>query len=82
MNISSTWALLKEQVLISLVKSADRLKDALATTRRQPRIRIIVRHFDRVINSGFLYRGGLTYPRLERLKERPDLIKAIIAPRI
>jgi predicted metalloprotease with PDZ domain len=58
------------------------LEDAVKTAKasKQP-IVLLVKDFDRYRTLELDYHGGLRYPHLERIADRPDRLSAIFAPR-
>ncbi|HEY3353436.1 MAG TPA: M61 family peptidase [Polyangia bacterium] len=59
------------------------LKDALAATTRDGRgVEILAENGDRYRVYRLEYRGGERYPHLERDRARPDLLTAVLAPRV
>lgn len=59
----------------------DRLKDAITKAKSGAPIELLVKDGDHYRMVSIDYRGGLRYPRLERIAGKPDLISAIYAPR-
>ena len=59
---------------------AEVLREAIAGSSGQP-IELLVRHGEWFRTLRLDYRGGLRYPRLERIAGRPDRLGAILAPR-
>ncbi|WP_309606051.1 peptidase M61 [Phenylobacterium sp.] len=60
---------------------ADRLKEAITAARTGGPLSLLVKTGDHYRTVDIGYRGGLRYPRLERLDGTPDLLSAIYAPR-
>ena len=60
---------------------ADRLKEAIAAAKTGGPLSLLVKTGDHYRSVDIAYRGGLRYPRLERLEGTPDLLSAIYAPR-
>jgi predicted metalloprotease with PDZ domain len=60
---------------------AERLKKAITAARSGQPIQLLVRNGDHFQTVSIAYRGGLRYPRLERIEGAPDRISAIFAPR-
>ncbi len=60
---------------------ADRLKEAITAAKTGAPLSLIVRNGDHFRTVQIDYRGGLRYPRLERLANTPDRLNAIYAPR-
>lgn len=59
----------------------DRLKDAVKESKNGGKIELIVRVGDDVRTLTIDYRGGLRYPRLERVEKTPARIDNIVAAR-
>ena len=57
----------------------DLLKEAITAAKAGPPVTLIVRDGDHFRVVALDYRGGLKYPRLERLEAKPDLLSAIYA---
>ncbi|WP_367118764.1 M61 family metallopeptidase [Phenylobacterium sp.] len=60
---------------------ADRLKAAITAAKDGRPISLLVRNGDHFQTIPITYRGGLRYPRLERLPGKPDLLSEIYRPR-
>jgi predicted metalloprotease with PDZ domain len=60
---------------------ADRLKAAITAAKSGPPLSLIVRDGDHYRVVVIDYRGGLRYPRLERIEGTPDRLSAIYAPK-
>ena len=60
---------------------ADRLKEAITAAKAGGPLSLLVKTGDHYRTVDIAYRGGLRYPRLERLDGTPDLLSAIYAPR-
>lgn len=60
---------------------ADNLKAAITAAKTGQPISLIVRDGDHYTTVAIDYRGGLRYPRLERIAGTPDRLNAIYAPR-
>ncbi|HEX2816679.1 MAG TPA: peptidase M61 [Phenylobacterium sp.] len=61
---------------------ADRLKDAITDAKKKGLpLALLVKTGDRFRTVDIDYRGGLRYPRLERIEGTPDLLSAIYAPK-
>jgi len=60
---------------------AERLKKAVTDAKSGPPISLIVKDGDRFKVVTLEYRGGLRYPRLERIEGAPDRLSAIYAPK-
>lgn len=58
---------------------ADLLKEAITNAKSGPPVTLIVKDGDHYRVVSLDYRGGLRYPRLERLEGKPDLLSAIYA---
>ncbi len=61
--------------------SAKRLKDAITAAKGGPPIELLIRNGDRFRTLRIDYRGGLRYPRLERIDGTPARLDAILKPR-
>jgi predicted metalloprotease with PDZ domain len=62
--------------------SPERLAEAIkANTKGERPVELLVREDDRWRSVRIDYRGGLRYPRLERIEGRPDRLSALLAPR-
>jgi predicted metalloprotease with PDZ domain len=61
--------------------SADGLKDAVTAAKAGGPLSLIVRTGDHFRTVAVDYRGGLRYPRLERVEGTPDRLTAIYAPK-
>jgi predicted metalloprotease with PDZ domain len=60
----------------------DRLKEAIGDAKRKGTpLALLVKTGDRFKTVDIDYRGGLRYPRLERIEGTPDLLSAIYAPK-
>ena len=59
----------------------DRLKEAITAGKTGGPLSLLVKTGDHYRTVDIGYRGGLRYPRLERLEGTPDLLSAIYAPR-
>jgi len=59
----------------------ERLKDAVTTAKTSGVINLIVRTGEHYKLVQLAYKGGLRYPRLERITETPDRLGDILAPR-
>jgi predicted metalloprotease with PDZ domain len=60
---------------------ADKLKAAVAATKTGAPLELIVRNGDRLRTVKLDYKGGLRYPRLERIPNTPDRLGDILSPR-
>ena len=60
---------------------ADRLKEAITAAKAGAPISLIVKDGDHYRVVAIDYRGGLRYPRLERIARTPDRLSAIYAPK-
>jgi predicted metalloprotease with PDZ domain len=60
---------------------ADRLKTAITAAKAGAPISLIVKDDDHYRVVAIDYRGGLRYPRLERIEGAPDRLSAIYAPK-
>jgi predicted metalloprotease with PDZ domain len=60
---------------------ADRLKEAITAAKTGAPLSLIVKNGDHFRTVQIDYRGGLRYPRLERISNSPDRLSAIYAPR-
>ena len=60
---------------------ADRLKEAITAAKAGGPLSLLVKTGDHYRTADIAYRGGLRYPRLERIEGTPDLLSAIYAPR-
>ncbi len=60
---------------------ADRLKDAITDAKKGGPVSLLVKSGDRYKTVEIDYRGGLRYPRLERIEGTPDLLTAIYTPK-
>ena len=60
---------------------ADRLKEAITAAKTGAPLDLIVKTGDHFRTVRLDYRGGLRYPRLERIPGTPDRLSAIYAPR-
>lgn len=60
---------------------ADGLKKAITQAKAGKPIELVMKSGDHVRTVQVDYRGGLRYPRLERVEGTPDLLSAILAPR-
>jgi predicted metalloprotease with PDZ domain len=65
----------------AIAYDADRLKDAITAAKTGGPIDLLVRSGDRYRTVSLNWKGGLRYPRLERIADQPDLLSAIYAPR-
>lgn len=62
--------------------SPERLAAAITANKQgQAPIQLLVREGERFRSVSIDYRGGLRYPRLERIAGTPDLLSRILAPR-
>lgn len=61
--------------------NGERLKDAVTAAKDGKPIELIVRNGDVVRTLRIDYRGGLRYPRLERIEGTPDRLSKIFAPK-
>ena len=59
---------------------ADRLKEAIKAAKEGAPISLIVKDGDHYRTVAIDYRGGLRYPRLERIEGTPDRLSALYAP--
>jgi predicted metalloprotease with PDZ domain len=59
----------------------DLLKEAITNAKSGPPVSLILKDGDHYRVVTIDYRGGLRYPRLERLPATPDLLTAIYAPK-
>lgn len=65
-----------------MAASADALKDAVIEAKKSGApIVLLVNNLDHIDTVRIDYRGGLRYPKLERLPGTPDRLAAILAPR-
>ena len=60
---------------------AERFKEAITAAKASAPIALIVRDGDHFRTVAIDHRGGLRYPRLERIAGTPDRLSAIYAPR-
>jgi predicted metalloprotease with PDZ domain len=60
---------------------AERLKEAITAAKSGAPLDLIVKTGDHFRTVQIDYRGGLRYPRLERITNSPDRLSAIYAPR-
>src|SRR5204863_7735297 len=60
---------------------ADRLKEAITAAKGGAPLDLLVKTGDHYRTVAIAWRGGLRYPRLERIEGSPDLLSAIYAPR-
>lgn len=60
---------------------AERFKEAITAAKAGAPIALIVRDGDHFRTVAIDHRGGLRYPRLERIAGTPDRLSAIYAPR-
>lgn len=62
--------------------SGETLKDAVkaATTSKQP-IELLVKDFNRYLTINIDYHGGLQYPHLVRIKDKPDYLSQVLKAR-
>ncbi|HEY8574493.1 PDZ domain-containing protein [Phenylobacterium sp.] len=60
---------------------ADRLKEAITGARSGQPISLLLKDGDHYRTVAIDYRGGLRYPRLERIAGTPDRLAAIYAPK-
>ena len=65
-----------------MAASADALKDAVIEAKKSGApIVLLVNNLDHIDTVRIDYRGGLRYPKLERVPGTPDRLSAILAPR-
>jgi len=64
-----------------IVYDADRLKTAIAQAKDGRPIELLVKNGDHFQTVSIAYRGGLRYPRLERIAGTPDLLSEIYKPK-
>jgi len=64
-----------------IVYDADRLKMAIAQAKDGRPIELLVKNGDHFQTVSIAYRGGLRYPRLERIAGTPDLLSEIYRPK-
>jgi predicted metalloprotease with PDZ domain len=60
---------------------ADRLKTAITEAKKGAPLDLLVKAGDHFKTVSIIYRGGLRYPRLERVEGTPDLLSAIYTPK-
>ena len=60
---------------------AERLKTAITDAKSGQPIELLVKNGDHFQTLAIPYRGGLRYPRLERIEGAPDLLSRIYEPR-
>jgi predicted metalloprotease with PDZ domain len=60
---------------------ADRLKEAITAAKTGPSVSLLIKDGDHFRTVEIGYKGGLRYPRLDRIEGKPDLLSAIYAPR-
>ena len=60
---------------------SDRLKEAITAAKGGGPLDLLVKVGDHYKTVSLAYRGGLRYPRLERIEGAPDLLSAIYAPK-
>jgi hypothetical protein len=60
---------------------ADRLKEAITAAKTGAPLSLIVKTGDHFRTVQIDYRGGLRYPKLERIPNSPDRLSAIYAAR-
>ena len=58
---------------------AERLKEAITAARSGAPLSLLVKTGDHYKTVSLNYRGGLRYPRLERIEGAPDMLSAIYA---
>jgi predicted metalloprotease with PDZ domain len=58
----------------------DRLKEAITAARTGAPLALLIKDGDHYRTAALDYRGGLRYPRLERIEGTPDRLSAIYAP--
>ncbi len=61
--------------------SAERLKSAITESKSGNPLELLVKNGDHFQTVPLTYRGGLRYPRLERIQGAPDLLSRIYEPR-
>lgn len=59
----------------------DRLKEAITEAKKGGPLSLLVKSGDHYKTVEVVYRGGLRYPRLERIEGTPDLLSAIYTPK-
>jgi predicted metalloprotease with PDZ domain len=59
----------------------DRLKEAITAAKDGAPLQLLVKTGDHYRTAAVTWRGGLRYPRLERIEGAPDLLSAIYAPK-
>lgn len=64
-----------------LAYDAGRLKEAITQAKTGAPVTLVVKTGDHYRVAPIDYRGGLRYPRLERIEGTPDRLSAIFAPR-
>src|SRR5206468_6142491 len=60
---------------------ADRLKEAITAAKGGAPLSLLVKTGDHYRAFDVVWKGGLRYPRLERIEGTPDLLSAIYAPK-
>jgi len=60
---------------------ADRLKDAITAAKAGAPLELLVKAGEQFRSVRLNYRGGLRYPKLERIDGTPDRLSALFAPR-
>ncbi|MFL5295032.1 MAG: M61 family metallopeptidase [Phenylobacterium sp.] len=60
---------------------ADRLKEAITAAKAGAPLDLLVKTGDHYRTVAIAWKGGLRYPRLERIEGTPDLLSAIYAPK-
>ncbi len=60
---------------------ADRLREAITAARGGAPLSLLVKTGDHYKTFDIAWKGGLRYPRLQRIEGTPDLLTAIYAPR-
>jgi len=61
--------------------SADRLKEAITAAKTGAPIQLVTKKGDRLIERRIEYKGGLRYPRLEKIGAGETGLHRLLAPR-
>ena len=64
-----------------LAYKADRLKDAITAAKTGAPLELLIKAGEQYRSVRVNYRGGLRYPKLERIEGTPDRLSALFAPR-
>jgi predicted metalloprotease with PDZ domain len=57
------------------------LREAIAATKNQSNVELLMENADFIKNYTLKYKGGERYPHLERDQSKPDLLQEVIRPR-